>query len=102
MWGLVLISAEFRTGCGDWSLNDWFVGEVFCPKVRFGDEDIVVTVVVAVRGRSMAVETAAFEEAGILPVSSSLRILDFKSSSSSQTVDGAVVDTDDSVPASAL
>ena len=61
---------------------------------------MVVAAVVAVRGLSVAVDTAAPEEEGILPVNSSFRILDFKSSSSSQTVDGAVVETEDSVPPS--
>ena len=66
----------------------------------FGDDDIVVMVVVAVGGRSFnAFDIAAFDEFGSAPVSSSLRSLDFSSSSSSQTVDGAVVDTVDSVPA---
>lgn len=74
-------------------------GEVLFPRPCFGDEDIVVTVVVAVRGRSPeADEIAAPDDCGNLPVNSSLRILDFRSSSSSQTVDGAVVETVDSVP----
>ena len=62
----------------------------------FGDEDMVVAAVVAVRGRS-AVDIAAAEETGNLPVNSNLRIRDFKSSNSSQTVEGAVVDIVDSV-----
>ena len=61
---------------------------------------MVVAAVVAVRGLSVAGDIAAPEDGGIRPVSSSLRILDFKSSSSSQTVEGAVVDMDDSVPPS--
>jgi len=69
------------------------------PRPCFGDEDIVVTVVVAVRGRSPeADEIAAPDDGGNFPVNSSLRIRDFMSSSSSQTVDGAVVETVDSVP----
>jgi hypothetical protein len=68
---------------------------------RFGDPDMVVTVVVAVAGRSSDIlETAAPEVDGSFPVSSSLLIRDFRSSSSSQTVDGAVVDAVDSVPSS--
>lgn len=60
---------------------------------------MVVTVVVAVGGRSFeAREMAAPDVAGSLPVSSSLCMRDFRSSSSSQTVDAAVVDTVDSVP----
>jgi hypothetical protein len=67
----------------------------------FGDEDIVVTVVVAVGGLSSdSLETAAAEVDGNFPVSSNRWIRDFRSSSSSQTVDGAVVDAVDSVPSS--
>lgn len=59
----------------------------------------MVTVVVAVRGLSPEIlDIAAADEGGSFPVSSNLRILDFKSSNSSQTVDGAVVDKVDSVP----
>jgi hypothetical protein len=66
-----------------------------------GDDDRVVTVVVAVRGRSPdALDIAAADEEGSFPVSSNFRILDFRSSSSSHTVDGAVVDNVDSVPSS--
>ena len=69
------------------------------PRPRLGDVDMVVTVVVAVGGRSTATpEMAAPEEIGILAVSSSFRNLDLRSSSSSKIVDGAVVDTVDSVP----
>lgn len=56
-------------------------------------------VVVAVGGLSPdACDTAAPDVAGSFPVSSSFRIRDFRSSNSSQTVDGAVVDVVDSVP----
>lgn len=59
----------------------------------------MVTVVVAVRGRSAeAEEIASCEEGGSLPVNSNLRIRDFRSSNSSHTVEGAVVDNVDSVP----
>lgn len=69
------------------------------PRALFGEVDIVVTVVVAVGGRSCeARDIAAPDVGGSLPVNSSLCILDLRSSSSSHTVDGAVVDTDDSVP----
>lgn len=61
-----------------------------------GDEDMVVAAVVAVLGRSDDVIAAA-DDGGSFPVNSSFRILDFKSSSSSQTVDGAVVEIVDSV-----
>jgi len=64
----------------------------------FGDVDMVVAFVVAVRGLSpVAEDIAAAEEEGNFPVSSSFLIRDFRSSSSSQTVDGAVVDIVDSV-----
>ena len=77
------------------STIDWLA-----PRPLLGDVDIVVAVVVAVGGLSpVARETAAPEVAGGLPVNSSFRILDFRSSNSSQTVDGAVVDT---VPSSVL
>jgi hypothetical protein len=59
-------------------------------------------VVVAVGGLSFeAREIAAPEVAGSFPVSSSRCIRDLRSSNSSQTVDGAVVDTVDSVPSTA-
>jgi hypothetical protein len=74
---------------------------VFAFRSCFGDDDKVVTVVVAVRGRSAdAFDIAAADEEGNFPVSSSLRIRDLRSSSSSHTVDGAVVDNVDSVPSS--
>lgn len=60
---------------------------------------MVVTVVVAVRGLSVDMcDMAAAEDVGSFPVSSSFRILDLRSSSSSHTVEGAVVDKVDSVP----
>jgi hypothetical protein len=72
------------------------------PRPLFGEDDMVVTVVVAVGGRSLeARDIAAPEVGGSFPVSSSRCIRDFRSSSSSQTVDGAVVDTVDSVPSAA-
>jgi len=58
-----------------------------------------VTVVVAVGGRSfVTLVIAAPDDAGILAVSSSFRSLDLRSSSSSKIVEGAVVETVDSVP----
>src|SRR5271163_3498385 len=64
----------------------------------FGDADIVVAFVVAVRGLSpVAEDIAAADEEGNFPVNSSFLMRDFRSSSSSQTVDGAVVDMVDSV-----
>lgn len=61
----------------------------------------MVTVVVAVLGRSID-DIAAADEVGSLPVSSSFLMRDFRSSSSSHTVDGAVVEMVDSVGAAAL
>lgn len=61
-----------------------------------------MTVVVAVGGRSFeARDIAASDVRGSFPVNSSLCIRDLRSSNSSQTVDGAVVDTVDSVPSAA-
>lgn len=59
----------------------------------------MVMVVVAVRGLSFdAPDIASWDDGGSFPVSSSFRMRDFRSSSSSHTVDGAVVDNVDSVP----
>lgn len=73
-----------------------------CPLTcRLGDPDRVVTVVVAVAGRSSDIlETAAPDVDGSFPVNSSRLIRDLRSSNSSQTVEGAVVEAVDSVPSS--
>jgi hypothetical protein len=64
-----------------------------------GEADTVVAFVVAVLGRSSDdLDMPPPDGDGTLPVRSSRWILDFKSSSSSQTVDGAAVEEDDSVP----
>jgi hypothetical protein len=69
---------------------------------RFGEADTVVALVVAVRGRSSDdLDMPPAEVDGILPVRSRRWILDFKSSNSSQTVDGAAVEDEDSVPSTA-
>jgi hypothetical protein len=69
----------------------------------FGDEDNVVAVVAAVRGRSPeTLDMAAADDDGNLPVNSSFLIRDLRSSNSSHTVDGAVVDNVDSVVPSCL
>ncbi len=100
--GFDLAKAECRSGCILSTPRPLTVdasGETVLSRLCFGDDDTVVTVVVAVRGRSpKTLAIAAPEDGGIFPVSSSLRILDFMSSSSSHTVEGAVVDTVDSVP----
>jgi hypothetical protein len=62
-----------------------------------GEDDKVVACVVAVRGLSFEPVIAAADEGGSFPVSSSFLILDFRSSNSSQTVEGAVVEIVDSV-----
>jgi hypothetical protein len=73
--------------------------EVLVLRPGLGEEETVVTVVVAVRGRSADTEEmASWEDGGSFPVSSNFRIRDLRSSSSSQTVEGAVVDSVDSVP----
>ena len=76
------------------SIVDWSgVPILLC----LGELDMVVAAVVAVLGRS-AVDIAAAEEGGNFPVSSNLRMRDLRSSSSSQTVEGALVEiVDDSV-----
>lgn len=76
------------------------IGDILLPRPRFGEDDIVVTVVVAVGGLSLeARDMAAPDEVGNFPVNSNLCILDLSSSNSSHRVEGAVVDTVDSVPA---
>ena len=78
------------------------IGDMLLPRPRFGEEDIVVAVVVAVGGLSLeARDMAAPDVAGNFPVNSNLCILDLSSSNSSHKVDGAVVDTVDSVPSAA-
>jgi hypothetical protein len=61
-----------------------------------GEEDMVVAAVVAVFGLS-EVLIAAAEDGGSFPVNSSFLMRDFRSSSSSHTVEGAVVEMVDSV-----
>lgn len=95
-----LANADCRIGC------TWFctalsasADGVLTLRWCLGEVDRAVMVVAAVRGLSCAApDIAAWDDGGNFPVSSSLRILDFKSSSSSQTVEGAVVDGVDSVP----
>jgi hypothetical protein len=103
--GFVFVNAACRRAC----VSVWDVSpttgsscDMLSTRVRFGEDEMVVTVVVAVGGRSFeARDIAAPEVAGNFPVNSSLCIRDLRSSNSSQTVDGAVVDTDDSVPSAA-
>lgn len=75
------------------------IGDMLLFRPRLGDEDMVVTVVVAVGGLSLeARDIAAPDVGGSFPVNSNLCIRDLSSSNSSHKVDGAVVDTVDSVP----
>jgi hypothetical protein len=73
--------------------------ETLAFRYCFGEDETVVTVVVAVCGRSVdPLEAACADVAGIFPDSSILLILDFKSSSSSQTVEGGGPESTESVP----
>ncbi len=68
-------------------------GEEFSRAPRFGEDETVVRVVVAVGGLSADVcEMAAPDEGGNLPVNSNFLIRDFRSSNSSHTVEVAVVE----------
>lgn len=74
-------------------------GDSFVLRCCLGDEETVVTEVLAVLGRSAeAFATTAPEVVGILPPSSILRILDFRSSNSSHTEAAGPVESRDSVP----
>lgn len=90
-------------GCTPSTSTTDLSGDRLPRRTPFGDDDIVVAVVVAVCGLSttlfaiVAFVTAAPDDEGSFPVSSSLRILVLRSSNSSQTVDGAVRDAVDSV-----
>ena len=92
--------AVWRSGCTfvpSGSLTVDAPGEMLLVWRCFGDDEMVVTVV-AVRGRSwIAPATAAPDESGSFPVSSNFRIRCLRSSTSSQIVEGAVVDTVDAV-----
>jgi hypothetical protein len=101
---LVLLRADRSKGCVSRGASEvLLLWPSACdepgPEPRLGEADTVVAFVVAVRGRSSDdLDIAPPDAGGILPVRSSRWILDFKSSSSSQTVDGAAVDEEDSVP----
>ena len=73
--GLDFVRAAWRRGwaSADLSVATGSVGDMLLPRPLFGEEDIVVTVVVAVGGRSLdARDIAAPDVAGNLPVNSSL------------------------------
>ena len=113
---LALAKADWSRGWGVLSSAPTALdatGDALVLRARFGEEDMVVTVVVAVWGRSptapftpamppplacVVPDTVPFGALPILPVTSSFRMRDLRSSSSSHTVDGAVVETVDSVP----
>jgi hypothetical protein len=64
-----------------------------------GEEEVAVIAEVAVRGLSLGLlYIAAADDGGSFPVSSNFLIRSLRSSSSSQTVEGAAVDKVDSVP----
>ena len=90
---LALDSAELRSGWGVPSSKSFAMGESLFTPLILGEDDIVVADVAAVRGLSIL----PLLDGGILPVPSSFRIRSLRSSSSSQTVEGAVVETADSV-----
>jgi hypothetical protein len=96
-----------KVGCMSANVTEVGVGGFDAPATAswlalrscFGEELIVVGAVVAVLGLSELAPppvTAALEVDGILPVSSSFLIRDFRSSSSSHTVEGAVCESTES------
>lgn len=94
---LALASADCRIGCT--GLCSVSAVESLTLRRCFGGEDKVVVAVFAVRGLSLVgVYIAAEDDGGSFPVISSFLIRSLRSSNSSQTVDGAVVDKVDSVP----
>lgn len=105
-----VLTASFAFASAEWSKGCTWLGALAASvssagtlalRPCFGDDDNVVTVVVAVRGLSPEpLDMAVCEDGGSLPVSSSFLMRDFKSSSSSQTVEGAAVERVDSVPSS--
>lgn len=102
---LILPSAECKFECASRPCDEVELPASVCwPAADFlGETDMVVTVVVAVGGLSSEdLISAAAEVGGSFPVNSRRWIRDFRSSSSSQTVDGALVDVVDSVPSAKL
>ena len=99
---LHLARAEYRRGRTLGFVGPLIVeasGELLPTWPCLGDGDIVVMVVVAVAGRSpRMLDIAALDVEGIFPLSSSFLILEFRSSSCSRIIDGALVDIVDSVP----
>ncbi len=94
---LALLRASWRRGCVDEGTPSILDGKAATgPLLCLGEFERAVARVVAVRGLS-PVAIAAAEDEGSFPVSSSLFILDLRSSNSDQTVEGAAVETVDSV-----
>ena len=94
-----LANADCRMGCTWLWLESVSAAETLALRWYLGEEEMVVMAVFAVRGRSLeGLYIAAEEEGGSFPVNSSFLMRSLRSSSSSQTVDGAVVDNVDSVP----
>lgn len=101
-------SAAWSSGCASLCpVNMMLPASAGCPFAtypgfRFGELDTLVAVVFAVYGRSSETrDMAAPEVEGSLPVNSSRLMRDFKSSNSSHTVEGPVVEAVDSVPSGA-
>jgi hypothetical protein len=98
----VLLNAERSKGCASRGARPLLLPSTCVelgPEPRLGEAETVVAFVVAVRGRSSDdPDIPPLGADGAFPVRSSRWILDFNSSSSSQTVDGAAVEEEDSVP----
>lgn len=91
-------NATLRLGCASLIVRLERCDTALLPRALLGEDELVVTVVVAVLGLSFEeFNTAAPDVAGIFPITSSLLIRCLISSNSSQMVDCAVVDVVDSV-----
>lgn len=95
-----LANADCRIDC-TWLLwlDSVSAAETLALRWYFGEEEMVVMAVFAVRGLSLeGLYMAAEDDEGSFPINSNFLMRSLRSSSSSQTVDGAVVDAVDSVP----
>jgi hypothetical protein len=101
----VLLSAERSNGCASLGIKGLMLTSACAgpvPELRLGEADTVVALVVAVLGRSSEdLDIPPPGVDGCFPVRSRRWILDFRSSNSSQTVEGAAVEEEDSVPSTA-
>lgn len=98
--GFVLERADFKIGCAS-RCEEVMLSISVCAapfaEARFGEPETVVAPVPAVGGLSSeALDMAAPDVLGNFPVNSNRWMRDFNSSSSSQTVEGAAVEFDDS------